>query len=95
MKTAVLPVVLLALLGFMVLSPLSYAEEGVKGAYYGPPLDETLMAFVDQGVWYYLCTAPVYPCRIAPRYLTYGPPPPPCCPVPYAPPPPPVPCKVR
>ena len=58
-----------------------------------PPLDVSLMAFKDQGVWYFLCDAPAYPVRIGPHYLMYGPPPP-YCPPPGGPPPA-YPCKVR
>ncbi|MFH0824678.1 MAG: hypothetical protein V2B18_18135 [Pseudomonadota bacterium] len=47
-----------------------------------PPLDETLMGFKEQGVWYFPCVAPEYKYRIAPHYKTYGPPPPPCGPAP-------------
>jgi hypothetical protein len=63
---------------------------------YGPPLDASLMAFKEQGVWYFLCEAPTYPYRITPHYLTYGPPPP-CGPVPPCGPPsgPRPPAKVR
>ncbi len=44
-------------------------------------LDPTLMAFKDQGVWYFPCEAPIFNPRIPPHYVTYGPPPPPyCCP---------------
>lgn len=46
-----------------------------------PPLDHTLMAFKEQGVWYFLCTAPLYCQRIPPHVQTYAPPPPPCFPV--------------
>ncbi|MGC8908872.1 MAG: hypothetical protein ACP5M0_15735 [Desulfomonilaceae bacterium] len=46
------------------------------------PLDASLMAFKEQGVWYDLCEAPAYLVRIPPHYATYGPPPIPCCPVP-------------
>ena len=56
---------------------------------YGPPLDQSLMGFKEQGVWYFPCVAPAYPYRIAPQYATFGPPPPPCGPVPCAPPMPP------
>jgi len=45
-----------------------------------PPLDPTLMGFKDQGIWYFLCTAPVFCERIPAHYLTYGPPPPQCPP---------------
>ena len=72
MKTAVLPIVLLVLLGFMVISPLSHAGGGVQGAYYGPPLDETLMAFVDQGVWYYLCRPRFTRAGLRPAILPMG-----------------------
>ncbi len=53
-----------------------------KGAANGNafPLDQTLMGFKEQGVWYFLCIAPEYPIRIGPQYATYGPPPPPCPP---------------
>ncbi len=54
----------------------------------GPPaLDASLMAFKEIGIWYFLCVAPEYPCRIPPHYQTYGPPPPPCAPPPCGPPP--------
>ncbi|MBI5250020.1 MAG: hypothetical protein HY912_11045 [Desulfomonile tiedjei] len=59
-----------------------------------PPLDNVLMGMKEQGVWYFLCTAPAFPHRIAPHYATYGPPPPPCGPVPCAPSAP-IPAKVR
>lgn len=51
----------------------------------GPALDYTLMGFKEQGVWYFLCCAPTYGCRIPPHYLTIGPPPPPYCPPPCVP----------
>ncbi len=47
-----------------------------------PPLDQTLMGFKEQGVWYFLCIAPEHPSRISPNYQTYGPPAPPCPPPP-------------
>ncbi len=47
-----------------------------------PPLDQTLMGFKDQGVWYFLCIAPEHLSRISPNYQTYGPPAPPCPPPP-------------
>jgi hypothetical protein len=50
-----------------------------------PPLDDTQMAFKEQGAWYFLCVAPVFCERIPPHYLTYGPPPPQCPPPPYVP----------
>ena len=47
------------------------------------PLDITLMAFKEQGVWYDLCEAPAFLVRIPPYYATFGPPPsycpPPLC----------------
>lgn len=46
------------------------------------PLDVSLMAFKEQGVWYDLCEAPAFHVRIPPHYATYGPPPVPCCPPP-------------
>ncbi len=46
-----------------------------------PALDHTLMAFKGQGAWYFLCSAPVQPCRIPPHRLEIAPPPPPCPPV--------------
>lgn len=46
-----------------------------------PPLDHTLMAFKEQGAWYFLCTAPLYCQRILPHIQTYAPPPPLCFPV--------------
>ena len=51
----------------------------------GPPLlDASLMAFKEQGIWYFFCVAPEYPCRIPPHYATYAPPPPTCGPPPCA-----------
>jgi hypothetical protein len=47
-----------------------------------PLLDQTLMGFKEQGVWYFLCIAPEHPSRISPNYQTYGPPAPPCLPPP-------------
>ena len=49
MRTKVLPLVLLALVGIIGLSGVSHAG-GVQGAY-GPPLDETLIAMKEHGVW--------------------------------------------
>jgi len=46
------------------------------------PLDASLMAFKEHGVWYDLCEAPAFLVRIPPHYATYGPPPVPCCPIP-------------
>jgi len=61
-----------------------------------PPLDYTLMAFKEQGVWYFPCVAPMYPVRIPPHYLTFGPPPPPCPPPPMClPPAPPCPAPIK
>jgi hypothetical protein len=40
-----------------------------------PPLDLSLMAFKEQGVWYFLCEAPIYLYRIPPHFLTIAPPP--------------------
>lgn len=62
---------------------VSMAVAGGPG--FGQPhqarLDPTLTAFKDQGVWYFLCEAPIYNKRIPDHYATYGPPPPPyCCP---------------
>jgi len=67
------------------------------GSYMGKPaapLDASLMAFKNQGVWYDLCEAPAFAVRIPPHYATYGPPPVPCCPVPLKVPPGP-PMKVK
>jgi hypothetical protein len=50
-----------------------------------PPLDHTLMAFKQQGIWYFLCDAPIPTGGIPPSYLSYFPPPPPCGPIPYPP----------
>lgn len=62
---------------------------GGPGTMRPAPLDPVLMGFKEQGVWYFLCTAPEYCYRIPPHFQTYGPPPPPCCPVPLIPVPPP------
>jgi hypothetical protein len=50
-----------------------------------PPADLSLMAFKEQGIWYFLCSAPEFPYRIPLHYLTYGPPPPQCVPPPCGP----------
>lgn len=63
-------------------------QAGHSGRLNGPTPDHTLMGFLEQGVWYFLCTAPAYPVRIGPHYQTYGPPPPPCPAPPCAFPPP-------
>lgn len=79
-----------ALVGIVVfvISILSVAPGFAAG--YGsngqsPELDYSLMGFKEQGVWYFPCVAPQYPVKIAPCYVTYGPPPPcmpsaPCAP---------------
>jgi hypothetical protein len=41
-----------------------------------PPLDGAVMAFKEQGVWYFPCVAPEFHWRIPPHYLTCAPPPP-------------------
>jgi len=61
------------------------AQAGGSLARRGPALDYTLMAFKEQGIWYFLCCAPEYGLRIPPHYLTFGPPPPHYCPPPCAP----------
>lgn len=78
-----------AILLFVFICSLSLAVAGGPGhgapakAPYGPPLDPTLMAMKEAGVWYFLCEAPIYPERIPPHYMTFGPPCPPyCCPPP-------------
>lgn len=43
---------------------------------HAPVPDLELMAFKDQGVWYFLCSAPAFPVRVDFHALTYGPPPP-------------------
>lgn len=75
MTAAVIVLVLMA-------SSLSYAQQSHAVA--APPLDPVLSGFKDQGVWYFLCTAPYYPVRIPPHYLTFGPPPPCGPPAPWA-----------
>ena len=67
-------------LGLMLVAGDSHSGGGHSGKM--PPLDVTLMGFLEQGVWYFPCFAPMYPHRIPPHYLVYGPPPPPCGPFP-------------
>ena len=62
------------------------AYSGGTGRFRTPPLDQHLMGFKEQGVWYFPCIAPTHLHRIPPHYATYGPPPPPCCPPPIHPP---------
>ncbi len=81
-------VCLLIALSAICCSPL-ICQGGGSGKGGLPPLDYSLMGFKDQGVWYFLCTAPAYPVRIGPHFQTYGPPPPPCPVPPCAFPPPP------
>ncbi|AFM27098.1 hypothetical protein [Desulfomonile tiedjei] len=85
-------VVLFTAICIVAASFLAYA--GGNSRVHQPPLDVSLMAFKEQGAWYFLCTAPAFPYRIPPHYATYGPPPPPCGPVPCAPAPT-VPMKVK
>lgn len=73
--------IMLLLLGLVNLSSSFQRGPAVKT----PPLDPTLMAWKEQGAWYFLCEAPIYQHRIPPHYLTFGPPPP-CCPPPMCPP---------
>lgn len=53
--------------------------------HYAAPVDPVLTGFKEQGVWYFLCTAPVYQYRVPPHYTSYAPLPQPC-PVPVGPP---------
>jgi hypothetical protein len=80
MKT--LAAVLIAITGLLHLCTASYG--GGTGGASNPQLDSTLMGMKEHGAWYFLCTAPIFPCRIPPHYMTYGPPPPPYCPPPCA-----------
>lgn len=73
---------------------LSWGGGAARPAHY-PPLDYSLMAFKEQGVWYFLCEAPQYPYRIPPHYATFGPPPPACPPPLICAPPPPAVKKVH
>jgi hypothetical protein len=77
------------LLGLWILALLTVSLAAFAGGTTGspklPPLDDTQMAFKEQGVWYFLCTAPVFCDRIPPHYLTYGPPPAQCPPPPCFP----------
>jgi hypothetical protein len=83
-RFAILVLVLLSL-GSIVCFAGDAPVAQAPGAAQGPPLDPTLMAWKEQGAWYFLCYAPVYPYRIPPHYLTYGPPPAPYCPPPCVP----------
>lgn len=65
-----------------------HCSAGPAGRHKLPPLDVSLMAFKEAGIWYFLCTAPMYCQRIPPHYQTYAPPPPPCYPPPCLGPPP-------
>jgi len=79
-------VILLAVVALLMLTQLpGTSTAGGSMRYARPEIDHVLTGFLEQGVWYFLCTAPTYPYRIAPRYMTYGPPPPDCCPVPCYP----------
>jgi len=75
----------LTVLAVMVLATSCLPTDSLAGGR-GPRgsarLDDTLMGFKEQGIWYFLCTAPVFDQRIPPHYLTYGPPPPNYCPPP-------------
>jgi len=68
-------------LGLALFAGAGYGEMSGQGKGKKPPLDPTLTAFKEQGVWYFLCEAPTYCQRIPPHYLIYGPPPP-CGPTP-------------
>ncbi len=73
MKKLILPLCV----SMVLLSPM-LSTAGGNPVVAGPMLDETLMGMKEQGVWYFLCTAPAYPYRIPPHFMTFGPPPPPC-----------------
>lgn len=80
-------VILLAVTALLLLTQLpAPSDAGGRMGYAGPEIDPVLTGFLEHGVWYFPCYAPTYPCRIAPRYMTYGPPPVDCCPVPFSPP---------
>jgi hypothetical protein len=78
MKT--LAVVLVTIAVLLPMAAVSYGGGAPRAS--GPQLDPTLMGMKEHGAWYFLCEAPIFPYRIPPHYLTYGPPPPPCCPPP-------------
>src|SRR5271157_6588737 len=72
--------IILCFLWFMIVLGLVVVVPGVNAGGYGqmPPLDESLIGMKEQGVWYFLCDAPIFFYRIPPHYATFGPPPPPC-----------------
>ena len=74
---------------------LGIAQAGQAQRRNGPPLDYELMAFKNQGIWYFLCEAPLVQVGCPPPVLTAFPPCPPCGPVPPPPMREPVPCKVK
>jgi hypothetical protein len=72
---------------FISISAIASSFAGEYGSNrQSPELDYSLMGFKEQGVWYFPCVAPQYPVKIAPCYVSYGPPPPCMPPAPCAPP---------
>jgi hypothetical protein len=87
---------LLILIAIVVTLLPAFSHADAAAARRLPPLDISLMGFLEHGTWYFLCEAPINPYRIPPYYATYAPPPPPCGPVPYGPAMPPLaPAKIR
>jgi len=67
----------IVILSFSVLIGFGLGYAGEYGSQkQASEIDYTLMGFKESGVWYFLCTAPQYPVRTVPSYVTYGPPPP-------------------
>jgi hypothetical protein len=67
---------LLALTVVLVILGPTFAGSPAGPLPLGPAPDLELMAFKDQGVWYFPCAAPAFPVRIGFQELSYGPPPP-------------------
>ena len=81
---ATVPVAMLAVIGLLLPGLSGAAGPPPPPGFGPPPVDWSMMAFKEQGVWYFLCEAPVYLYRIPPHFLTFAPPPP-CWPTPPCP----------
>ncbi len=78
MKTQLMKV--FAFITLSICLPCGHVCAQGLGLQHGPSLDMTLMAFKEQGAWYYLCEAPEFQCRTPNHYLSFAPPPPYCPP---------------
>lgn len=85
MKTQPYIIVILLIVVIAASGVLCHAGGPYRHGFSKPALDRSLMGFKEQGVWYYLCSAPMQPHRIGPYYLQVMPPPVMCAQIPHGP----------